>query len=64
MGANRDISRNREPLRIGGKESLLAVDEHSPIRCEHPIGARLEDQRKILIDTDICKDSIADIAEN
>jgi hypothetical protein len=52
-----------EPLRFGGIESLLGVDEHAPIGREHVIGAGLENQREILIDTEICKDSVADITE-
>lgn len=63
IGTNRDISGKREPLRIGGKEKLLAVDEHTPIGSEHPIGASLEHQREILIDAEIRKNPVADIAK-
>src|SRR5450631_957889 len=63
MGADRDISRNRKPLRIGGIESLLAVNEHAPIGSEHKVGTVLQNQRKILVNAEIRKNSVADIGE-
>src|SRR5579875_3160514 len=63
MRAQRDISRNREALRIGGQKNLLAVNEHAPVGGQHPIGTCLEDESKILIEAEICKNSIANIAK-
>src|ERR1700730_10311392 len=63
MGTNGDCGVQDEPLRIGGKEFLLAVDKHAPIGSEHQLGAGLKNEGEILIDAKILKNSIADIAE-
>ena len=63
MDADRHVGVQKESLCVGRIPSLFSINEQAPIWREHPIDASLSYEGKILVNAEIPKNSVGDVAE-